>query len=143
MDTAQIAQITEMVPLVDREAVREELWHDVTTHPAQNGSYFVTKYTERYGVSRRTVYGWLKSVRQFKCHTSFTQADANIAASNYLDTLRLAQEQLWDLANDKFTSSGTRVQALRTLISTEQRLLDFIDKEGTNPFTSARRSVTG
>lgn len=150
MTDAQIAQIKSdaasvslLVPLVDRDAVREELWHDVTTHPAQNGSYFVAKYTEKYGVSRRTVYGWLKSVRQIKRHTCFTQDDANIAMSNYVDTLRLAQERLWDIVDDKNTSGGTRVQALRSIVASEQKLFTIIDNEGSNPLSVRARQVYG
>ncbi len=143
MSDAQIAQITEIVSLVDRESVREELWHDVTTHPAQNGSYFVEKYTQRYNVSRRTVYGWLKSVRLIKRRTSFTQDDANIALSNYVDTLRLAQERLWDIVDDKLTSGGARVQALRSIVASEQKLFTIIDNEGSNPLSVRARQVYG
>lgn len=143
MSDAQIAQVTEFVPLVAREAVREEIWHDVTTHPAQNGSYFVSKYTERYGVSRRTVYGWLKSVRQIKRHTCYTQDEANTALSNYVNTLHLAQERLWDIVDDKTTSGGTRVQALRSIVASEQKLFTIIDNEGSNPLSVRARQVYG
>ncbi len=142
MTDAIIAQITEIVPLVDREAVREELWQDVLTHPSQKGSYFVTRYTEKYGVSRRTVYGWLKSLHQAKARFTPDIADANRAATDYIETLNLAKERLWDVVAGESTPSGTKVQAIRSILACEQKLFDFIDQEGSNPFTLNRRKVT-
>lgn len=147
MDTAQIAQNTEqgvvdVVPTMalDRDTIREELWQDVLTHPSQKGAYFVTRYAAKYGVSRRTVYSWLKSLHKAKATFGMTMADANRAATDYVETLKLAKERLWDVVTGENTPQGTKVQAIRSILTCEQKLFNFIDSEGTNPFGLSRRA---
>ncbi len=98
-------------------------------YPFRKDINIATEISEHFGVTPRTVYNWIKEIRE-GWKSELNETDIERHSAEFSRTFYKLEQELWNVITDKTVTTQLKLQAIQSLAKNRKVLNDTLVKNG-------------